>query len=300
MQEGAIFLPERKSGLMFHLGILLCLAGVAGWGIWQTVRPTSVSIASIAPMVILFSLCLMLLFAYRLYVLLTASYHIENEEVRLRWGWRQIAIPMEHILGVQLHRSLGMRPRVPRMRWPGNVVGVRKVEALGEIEFLATNIRNLVFIVTERKAYAISPEDVEAFLRTFQHFAEMGAPASLEAHTRSAPNGFTQLWEDKIARALACAMFLASALYFAWVEWALVRPQNADMGMQTSVPSGQAAYIMQWRLLAWFNALILVVNFLLGVVAWQKMERRVYTYLIWGIGLVTVVLFYYGSIVQIK
>jgi hypothetical protein len=62
---------------------------------------------------------LILLLAYRLYALWTASYSLERDGVHLRWGFRSEDVPIDAVLWVRTDENLGMRLALPFFRWPG-------------------------------------------------------------------------------------------------------------------------------------------------------------------------------------
>lgn len=300
MQEGYDFFPKRKNGVLFHLGVLIGMLSLSVWGIWKVLHPAPST--NIFPIILLVFLAfaVAVLFAYRLYTLLTVVYRLEREGIRLRWGLRREDLPMEHILGVERPKTLGMRFPLPPIRWPGSVLGVRKDTVYGEIDFLATNTRDLVFIVTERKAYAISPHKVEDFIQVFQHFAEMGTLTSLEAVSTPPAQVLAQIWKDKIARILVCVMLLFSLLFLGWVEWRFALSPDVEMGFQTPAMSGEMVYSRSWRLLPWLNILFQVVNFFTSLVVMWSKKSIVYAYLVWSIGLISMALFIYLTLLWIK
>ena len=62
---------------------------------------------------------------YRLYALQNASYIIARDGVHLRWGARREQIPMDEILWVHPAAELPAPVSLPRLRWPGAVLGLR-------------------------------------------------------------------------------------------------------------------------------------------------------------------------------
>ena len=86
----------------------------------------------------------------------------------------------------KLPLALWLPPRslpLPPLSFPGAIIGLRQVEELGEVEFLASDTKTMLLVATPQKVYAISPEDTRGFVRTFQIAMEMGSITPLTAYS---------------------------------------------------------------------------------------------------------------------
>ncbi len=93
----------------------------------------------------------------------------------MQWGFRAEDIPMPEILWIRLAEDLEEPIVLPRLRWPGAVLGVRRQSDVGDVEFMASESSDLMLIGTPERVYAISPGDRNVFLHAFQRQTEMGS-----------------------------------------------------------------------------------------------------------------------------
>ena len=97
MDEQYVFFPPNRAGIIFHLVsiALLTLAGV--WGLWQAVN-IDLSINFLLYLLpFLIALLLVPFLIYTLSSLENASYTLERDSIRLRWGLRSEIIPMVNV-----------------------------------------------------------------------------------------------------------------------------------------------------------------------------------------------------------
>src|SRR3990172_638518 len=157
MADSYIFHPARRLGLFLHLtsiGLLLLAGGV---GLWQASRAEAG-----LPFLVFLSLPLaagvgLPVLVYRLYALWSASYILERNGIRLRWGMRVEEIPADQVEWVRLDRR--MPQPLPRLAfaWPGAVVGLRPWHDGRLLEYMADRSADLVLVATAQRVFAISP-----------------------------------------------------------------------------------------------------------------------------------------------
>ena len=131
MDLQTVFPPARRAGLIFHIGAVLLLLGMAALVFLQAYQESVGqgfifgilgSIVLVAPVPFLL---------YRGYALSQSTYTLDRDGLRLRWGLRGEDIPLPSIEWVRPAAELGFRLPLPFLQWPGAVVGRRRVEGLG-------------------------------------------------------------------------------------------------------------------------------------------------------------------------
>ena len=89
---------------------------------------------------------LVMLLIYRGYALMTSSYEIRRESLKLKWGLRSEEIPTGDVEWVRPARDLAFPLPLPRIWWAGAILGVKEVEGLGPVEYLAADSSNLLLL----------------------------------------------------------------------------------------------------------------------------------------------------------
>jgi hypothetical protein len=176
----------------------------------------------------------------------------------------------------QLERPLPL----PWLHWPGGVIGVRKV-GTGRVEYMAAHPRNLLVIATPGKMYAISPENPETFLATFQRQAEIGTLHPIAARSVYPTVLVGSVWASRPARGLLLAGLF---LFLALLIWTPLAFPADDPSLTISRT--------QFFLLPLVNALFFLVNFLLGLFFYRSLQSQPLAYLLWGTSVLTSLLFF--------
>jgi hypothetical protein len=237
---------------------------------------------------------------YRAFALYKASYQLEPDGIRLNWGLRVEEIPIDAILWVRqveelvpavrpaglalqeepqadvVPQKVGNREAVtpalplPWARWPGAVLGRRRL-ANGEwIEFLAATSRGLVLIATPGKLYAVSPENPAEFRKAYQRLAEQGALTSLPPRSLYPSFLLARVWYDLPARSLLAAGLALSLVLLVWVGLAAPGLEqvslgfNPDGGLREPVPS------VQLMLLPLLSLFFFLLDLLLGLFFYRR------------------------------
>ena len=289
------FYPDRRWGELFHILLILLLAVIGLWGLWQASR------AEVGPAFLLYLLPALVavilapLLIYRLRGLERSGYILQRDGIRLRWGLRLEEIPMDKVVWVRSSDELQQQFPKPWLRWPGCVLGTRRLADAKEIEYMAAGARHLILINTPDRIFAISPAVPGNFLLTYHRLAELGSLTPIEA--QSVYPGFllARFWSDLPARYLVLSSLLLSLALLIWVS--LVAPTRVHVLLRPvidqTVPPAPDEYVpaLQLLLLPVLNSFIFVANLLLGLFFYRRDENRVLAYLLWSGGMVTPVLF---------
>ena len=288
--DSILYTPARRLGLIFHFAAIVLLTAASAWGLWQAAH------ASIRPTFLLYLLPALLAIAavfvllYSAYALRNAFYALERDGIRLRWGLRYEDIPMTSVEWVYAASELVERVPLPRLRWPGAVLGIRRVPE-GEVEFLASDTRSLILIGAEKRVYAISPADPQGFLNTFQRFTEIGSLSPLAARSLYPTFLIGDVWRSRAARLLLLSGGLFSLALVIWVSLAAPAYEGIHMGFHPDGSPGDLVPAVRLLLLPVINTFIFLGDVFLGLFFFRREDSHFLAYLMWGSGALSPLLF---------
>ena len=289
------FSPANLIGLIFQLGVIVILALTGGYFFFMATREASglnfllymlVALLAFSPLPILF---------YRLYGLLTATYILRRDGLLIRWGLRREDIPLNQIEWVRPANELGFRLPLPWLRWPGAILGNRRGNELGLVEFMAGDTAHLILIATSQKVFAISPKDMKGFMAFFQQLNELGSLTPLEAQSVYPRVLIGRVWEDRLARILILGSLGVGLALLAAVAISIPNLTNI-----TWTDPGGTAPAERLLLLPILGGLIWFFDLLSGIFLYRKGgDLRLAAYLIWGSSALTCLLLLAGSLMLI-
>ncbi len=200
-------------------------AGLAAWALIFAGLSMRVAVGSAAEFKtflawLLAGLLLLLagLFANWAYGVFAMSYVIDRDTLTIRWGFREVVIPIDTVQRMVPGRTLD-EPKVEGLNWWGCHVGAADVKRIGYTLFYSTHSSpdELLYIVTTEESYALTVLDQAVFAEEVQARAALG-PA-LAHHQRSAATGIAAFpfWRDRVAIVAAAAGAIASAVLFGYV-----------------------------------------------------------------------------------
>ncbi|GAP15642.1 protein containg bacterial PH domain [Longilinea arvoryzae] len=296
VSTGSIFPPPRKRGLI-TLSSVIVVCGLAGTAclLFSMQQQVGALFVIFLLLTILFYVPIPLA-AYRAYALTNASYTLERDGLRLRWGLRAEDIPLPEIEWVRPAAELGFRLPLPLLAFAGGLLGARILPELGLVEFVASEEKNLLLVATPRKVYAISPADPGAFVHAFQRAIELGSLAPLPAYS-SQPEAFlARVWRDAPARLLLLTgLGLTLGLL---VLASLLIPGRAQISLGFNpaglpLEAGPAARLLLLPVLA---AFCYVADLILGLFFYRNDPQRPVAYLLWVAGVLTPLLLIFAVI----
>ena len=289
------FSPANLIGLIFQLVVIVILALTGGYFFFMATREASglnfllymlVALLAFSPLPILF---------YRLYGLLTATYILRRDGLLIRWGLRREDIPLNQIEWVRPANELGFRLPLPWLRWPGAILGNRRGNELGLVEFMAGDTAHLILIATSQKVFAISPKDMKGFMAFFQQLNELGSLTPLEAQSVYPRVLIGRVWEDRLARILILGSLGVGLALLAAVAVSIPNLTNI-----TWTDPGGTAPAERLLLLPILGGLIWFFDLLSGIFLYRKGgDLRLAAYLIWGSSALTCLLLLAGSLMLI-
>jgi len=276
------FRPTRRAGVIFHAAALILLAAGVAAVLWlafqQNVGANFVLLLLLA--VVLF--VPLPLLAYRGYALLTARYSVERDGLRLRWGLRAEDIPLPEIEWVRPASDLAFDLPVPRLSWPGAILGSLNVSDLGPVEFMASDRALLLLLATPTRVYAISPADPVGFVRAFQYATEMGSLSPIESYSARPASYLRSVWDDRLARTMLLLGAALTAALFVLVSLFIPGLDSVSLGFSSSgqlLPPVPAAQLLLLPLLGGFAFLM---DTLAGAYFYRYDPWRPVAYLMWA------------------
>lgn len=267
MDTAQRFQPPRTAGSLFQ-GLLALLALAGGFWLLNLAAVTPVGPRLALDLLGgLLLLGLAGLFLYGFYALQRSEYLIHRDGLQLRWGWREVHLPMPEVLSAYLNEGLERPAPLPRLRWPGWLLGRRRAP-WGTIEYLAADPHRLVLVETPHRWYALSPEDPAAFLEALRLAAEAGSLNPLPPYTRHPLDIFGELRTDRWAQGLLLTAWLSGMALLLTALLSTGRiPRNAT--------------VTSWLLLPVVNFLFLGAGLGMGFFAYRSSRRRALAYPVW-------------------
>jgi len=272
VDEILIFQPSRRSGLVFHAVTTLILTVGGLWSLFQA------SQAQVGPLFLLYllpallALSLVPLFLYRAYALRQAAYLLERDGLHLRWGLRAESIPMDAVQWVDFADRRQSTLPLPWLRWPGSLLGRRRLSDGTQVEFLAANTSQLVLIATEQSLFVISPERPDEFLGAFQRFNELGSLTPLPASSVYPSFLISRVWADRPARYLLLSGLALSLIVLILVSLAIPSRSVVSLGFHLNQTSGDVVPSVQLLLLPVLNLFFFLSDLLLGLFFFRRAE----------------------------
>ena len=286
-----LYLPPRRRGILIHSVLLAILSSITIWGF------LGVSSAAVGPTFMLYILLTLAaalplpVIGYRLYALLRANYVLEREILRIYWGLRVEEIPLSDIEWIRPATDLTVPLRLPPFRLPGSVLGLRRHPDLGAVEFLASDVKELLLVATAKRVFAISPKDARRFTREFQLATELGSLSPSKAHSIYPSFIVAEAWKSLLARYLWISGLLLNIGLLAWTSFLIPSLQSIPLGYDVNgLPQGPFPAV-QLMLLPLISAALFLVGLILGLYFYRWEEQRILAFIIWISGTVTSILF---------
>ena len=289
--DATYFYPPHRLGLIFHLSLILLLVAAGTWSLWQA------SDAQMGPLFLLYLVpaCLALigvpLLGYRAYALWRAAYLVGRSGIALRWGLREEDIPVDVIEWVRPEEDLEVPFSLPLIRLPGAVLGVRGLPGGAQVEYLAARSRDLVYIRTGEKYFAVSPSDPAKFLDSCQRLTEFAKLAPLPARSAYPSFLINRVWAVRPARALLLSGLILAAVLLVSVSLVIPSRELVSLGFSPDGFPTAGVPAVQLLLLPVLNGFFFFAEALLGLFFFRREAENSMAYLLWASGVVSGVLF---------
>lgn len=285
MKETQVYSPPKTVGLILHGFIILLLLGGSGLLIYLAFSlSTSWSLILFLFGAILF-LAVLPIGAYRAYALLHATYSIERDGLRVRWGLRSEDIPLTEVIWVRPASELELPLKLPVFSMPGAVLGNSEHEDLGPLEFIASSAQKLVIVSTVNKTLVLSPEDPEEFVYKFQRVIEMGSLYPIPPHTAVPAAFIQQILKDR--RSLRLILTLSGMTILLIIVTSLLIPVRPSVSLGYDIYGGLLPQISSNRLLLLpvIATIFTFMDIIAGAFFFRRPDTRMISYFIWSAGI---------------
>jgi hypothetical protein len=286
------FLPVRRKGLILHVATAVLSAGGGGAMFWLALQQVSGPAFSLLLFTALVFLAPLPFVLYRGISLFLARYMLDRDGLRLRWGWRSEDIPLPDVEWVRPVSGLGFPLPLPRLHWPGSLLGTIQTPELGSVEYLASddNENSLVLVATRQRIFVVSPQETNAFLREFQHAVEMGSISPIAARSTAPVVFFQDVWTDFLVRTLAVTGLLANVLLFLGVNVLATTRQSVSLGFDRFGNPTPPVPAERLLLLPVLSIIAYGIDMAVGLYLYRKGGNHLVTYLVVGSSILTAVL----------
>jgi Bacterial PH domain len=225
------------------------------------------------------------------YGLFSLAYIIDRQDLTIRWGFREVVVPLDSILRMVPGRTLDVA-RVRGLNWWGCHVGHADVKRVGYTLFYSTHNTptELLFIHTTEESYALTVIDQARFAEEVQSRATMGA---LESHPqRSAATGLAAFpfLRDQHALLAAGLTVVATVLLcgFVFARYPAL-PDIVELNFPALGGIVRIGDKQELLKIAYAGAAIMALNLVLGMAVHAR-ERAAGLWLIASGGLIQVIL----------
>ena len=230
-------------------------------------------------------------FANWAYSVWSLAYVIDRDTLTIRWGFREVVIPIDTIQRMVPGRTLD-EAHVQGLNWWGCHVGAADVKRVGYTLFYSTHGSpdELLYVVTTEESYALTVLDQAGFAEKIQARAALG---SVDPHVqRSAATGVAAFpfWRDRVAIGAAGISALLCAVLFAYVYASYPALPNV---IELSFPAlggvirvGDKSELLK---IAYLGGGVLALNTVLGVVVHAR-ERAAGLWMMVSGGMLQIVL----------
>lgn len=289
------FLPPRRTGVLIQGAMALWFLAAGGYFFFMAVQDQAgldfmlhmvISLVLLAPLPVIL---------YRLYALISSTYTLRRDGLRIRWGLRREDVPLNDIEWIRPANELGFRLPLPWLRWPGSLIGSRKVSELGLVEFMSADMAHMLLVATSEKVFAISPENTSAFMMLFHQMNELGSLAPLEAQSVYPTLLIGRVWEDRKARMMVIISFVIGLVLLAVDAIAVTR-----LDVIPWIGAGTTAPAERLLLLPILDGLIWLVDLVMGTLLFPRGgDMPLAAYLLWGASGLTGLLLLISSLIFI-
>jgi hypothetical protein len=169
-------------------------------------------------------------------------------------------------------------------------LGLRKVDELGEVEFLASDGASMLLIAAPHKVYAVSPEDTRGFMRAFQDAIELGSLSPLPAYSAEPAAFARRVWDDRIARGFLIAGLVLTVVLLVLVSLAVPGRAEVSLGFNSQGLPLEPVPGQQLLLLPVLGIFAFVADLFIGLFFYRRETERPVAFVLWISSAVTPVL----------
>ncbi len=286
MDQTSHFYPPRRLGLPFQIGMGFVFLAAAGYLFYTGLQAQAGVLFLLYLLGALACLIPLTNLIYRVYSLITGRYQLERDGLRLRWGFRFEDIPLNDIEWVRPAEEIlglvkGSLP-LPWLRWPGSAAGVRQVTNLGEVEYMASQTDSLVLVATQKRIYAISPSDPQAFIQAFERLTELGSLTPLAPVSVHPVFMAGRVWQSRLARILILSALVLGLILLVWAVLAIPTRTGISLGFARGGLPEKTGPAERLLLLPVLEGLSFIGSLGLGLYFFRRPTQRAVAYMLWA------------------
>jgi hypothetical protein len=285
------FPPPKRRGLIVHSIFILVLAIIAVISFINLTR------ADVGPAFLISLLAALVSFTpipfllYRAYSLLHADYHLDRDSLAIKWGLRVEDIPLTDIEFIRSSDDLTTPLRLPSVRIPGGLLGMRRHPDLGAVEFLAADSKKLLLVATAKRVFVISPENPSGLTQTFARATELGSLTPAESKSVYPSFVVTQAWESGLARYLWLTTLFLNLGLFIWASLIIPSTPNVALGPQFVGSALETVPSSQLIIFPVASLVLSVAGWIAGLYFYRWEKERVLAFIVWGSSMLMSLLF---------
>ncbi|MBN2045938.1 MAG: hypothetical protein JW757_13025 [Anaerolineales bacterium] len=289
--ERKVFHPPRRRGLAVNLGLSLAL-GLVTLALLILASQNELGPAFLGMLLgaLLVAVPIPIL-TNRAFALIRSHYMVERDGIRLKWGFREVDIPITEIEYVELAEDLLIPLEYPRVQWPGAVTGVTQQDKLGMVEFLSAERRGMVMIGTPGHVFVISPEHPKALILHYRQVTELGSLSPLPAYSTSPSFLLVDIWRIPRLRILLVATTVLSLALLGLVAWAVPDLTEVSLGFDATGKPLPPVSPGQLFLLPILNIFLLAASYLLSMLFFRQQADHPLVSVLWFGNAITSMLF---------
>ncbi|MCJ7716353.1 MAG: PH domain-containing protein [Anaerolineales bacterium] len=296
MEEKRVYYPPKRIGTIVHLLLILLFSSGGAWGIWGI---SNVQVAlQLLPYLVLILLFLISVpfLIYRFYALHRSQYVLERGGIQLHWGWRSEHIPMDQVKWVHKATDLEIPPQPPLIRWPGSVIGFRRLSRSPSVEFMASRDKELVIIAVDDGYFAISPLFVDDFINSYNSLTELGSLSLITTESARPALFLTELSGRKPVLWIFLAGAILSITLLIWTLLVIPSRDKVSLGFSPGGTAHEPLESVRLILFPIINTTAYLGNLVLGLFLFRNEENRVLAYILWGGSLLIAIIFHIGML----
>lgn len=287
MAETFTFLPNRSRGITLHVIIILLLMGGCGVLVWQAFQQSGGILLVLDLLGAVVLLGLLPFVGYRGYALINGFYSLKRDGLRIRWGLRAEDIPLSEVTWVRPATDLEVPLKMPAFSITGALLGYVDHPDLGQLEFIASDAKDLVIVATVDHYFVLSPERKDEFLQRFQRALEMGTLTPMEAYSAIPAAFLRQVVLDKYGRALIPAGFGLTLSLLVIVGLSISQHATVSLGYDPNGALLTPVAANRLLLLPVLGVLLYIAGTVAGVYFYRRPESRPVAWLLWTGSLIT-------------
>lgn len=277
-----IFSPSRTAGLvlLFLLAFVLIAINSAFFYLFSRQQPGPLffltfilSVGFLIPVAIVL---------YRIYGLIVSRYQITRSAIQLQWGLRSETIPLSEVNWIRRPEEMTVEVPWPPLPMPGAYVGSIQTADHNTIDFMASNVKKMLFVGTTDQIYGISPADPEQFIQSFERILQMGTLSDVERLTIRPTDWITASYGNRTARYSLFLSLILLMLLSLWIGFRITATETVQLGFTAAGTPNEPIPARNILILPVLAAVFWLANLVLGIQFYKSQSLRKCAEILWA------------------